>query len=1589
MLQWAPITRGVPQDVLSRLWKRRRPRRRRLGCFEQLESRVVLSTAGPIADRPYIDLGTSDNVAWDQPRVTVEFLTDAAGSGSVGPAVFNSWLLDTGANSVMAFASAVSDMKEPPNVYRTEGTFEELGVGGTHLFDISAAYRWDFAGKSGNRNTLLNTRILSDENTELSILGPRGIVGMPAMADRVTTWDYSVWTNADLGDLFMGVDFGNTLPPDNGHRLSVTVDNRVEFSPDAYVRSGGNPPVWADIPFMTGQLKHNGLVAEGNLLLDSGAQISVMSSKLATELGLDSNHDGALNERDANFARFETVGGVGGTKTAPVFLFDEVHLPTQQGPDLVWTELQWLVLDIIEGIDGVFGFDNMTSGWIEAFPVNGKSGYFMKNHLDFRNWNATGKGTVHFDLNPEVHQVIDPLGPGAKVVEPGRWTSVSEIGVQDTYEIALTQPPQSDVRIQLTNSEGQLTAVADADPSRDYLIFTPQNWNVPQTVRVRAVDDGQAENFHRSSIRHVSSSNDPAYAGVGMPRVIVNIIDNDFPGMMIIPSGGATEVAESGASDTYQVVLTMAPQQNVDIVLENVGGQVLVRGQLSGTSTLVFTPQNWNVPQTVIVNAVDDQVLEGDHSTYINHRISTSDSQYAEAFPLQEFVTIAENDFADFGDAPDPYPTLLGRNGARHLALGPMLGTARDHEADGQPHAAAAGDDGHGGQDDEDGVSLPASVQPEQSVPINVHASAAGFLNGWIDFNADGDWTDAADHVFSNVAVVAGNNALSFSVPSSATVTERTYARFRLSSQQGLLPTGLAPDGEVEDYLLAIRQSNATVPAGFTETLVASGISAATAMEIAPDGKLFVLEQDGTMEVWQNGSQLRANFFANTPLVVDSSGERGLLGIAFDPNYASNRYVYVYYTATTPTVHNRVSRFTANASGDLALAGSELVVIDLEPLGPTNHNGGAIHFGRDGKLYIAVGENAIPSNSQSLSNRLGKILRINSDGTIPADNPTSFQGVAGTTAGDNRSIWAIGLRNPYTSAFEAGTGRFFINDVGSGGPGRREEINDGGAGLNYGWPAVEGIASNPAFTDPRLAYGASTPGYGGNCAITGGTFYNPAIDRFSSSTDVTDPGHYLGDYFFSDLCGGFIKRFDPAVGTVQDFATGVSFPVDLKTTADGSLLYLERGTGEVWRIDRAAVAAPPRVEGVYVRGQAWDASFLNHLDASGLGHPQIAQLGYGPRVGSAAQLAPLPWNNVNQVTIVFDRDVRVAADDLQVIGVNQTAYTTTSFAYNAANRAATWTFTGSLPLDKLLLVLDGNAASGVVGSGGLALDGEWDNPTDRSDAVSDTYPSGNGTAGGNFHFRFNVLPGDINQSGGASIMDIAPLRDGLGSVAGAANYSYLADANGSGGITIMDIPALRDHLGRALPPDEPQVPAAGGTGGAGVAMLVVGGFDTSRLTRLAALPGEVCYPLVKFQDSSGQWRYHELRPQFSLAGAALRVPDLQTLPARLRTPLATSETIEAVPEQPSLVIQRVIRLSAPEPSSPAQRAPVELSVSASRTANELVDSAALPASDTASSSADSALLISRPREEKELAAQDVAPLIDESLLEDLAQDQIR
>lgn len=370
------------------------------------------------------------------------------------------------------------------------------------------------------------------------------------------------------------------------------------------------------------------------------------------------------------------------------------------------------------------------------------------------------------------------------------------------------------------------------------------------------------------------------------------------------------------------------------------------------------------------------------------------------------------------------------------------------------------------------------------------------------------------------------------------------------------LVVGCSMPSTQEPREFAVSRASAVVQdANFGDSVFVSGLQGPTTMTFAPDGRLFVSEKNGSLRIVANGQLLATPFMT---LTVDNDNERGLMGVAFDPNFASNHYLYVYYTSVAGSIHNRISRFTAN--GNVVVPGSELVLADLPTLDAANHNGGAVRFGLDGKLYVSVGENAVSSNSQSLSTPLGKLLRFNPDGTIPTDNP-----FYATATGLAKATWAMGLRNPFTFDIQPGTGTMFINDVGEGG---WEEINRGQAGANYGWPMTEGYFTNrPGLTQPFFAYPHGSGTAAGNC-IAGGAFYNPPIPAF--------PSAYVGQYFFADYTNNWISRIDPDSGARSLFATAVPGPVDLDVGPDGALYYLARGAGQVGRIAYTA-SLPPSI----------------------------------------------------------------------------------------------------------------------------------------------------------------------------------------------------------------------------------------------------------------------------------------------------------------------------------------------------------------------------------------------------------------------------
>lgn len=376
--------------------------------------------------------------------------------------------------------------------------------------------------------------------------------------------------------------------------------------------------------------------------------------------------------------------------------------------------------------------------------------------------------------------------------------------------------------------------------------------------------------------------------------------------------------------------------------------------------------------------------------------------------------------------------------------------------------------------------------------------------------------------------------------------------------------------------LCAPGLASANPPAGFQNRTPLINLVDPTCVAFLPDGRMLVALRAGTVLVAQSGAtQVDPTPLLNLPTPASVAGERGMVGLAIDPNFSANGFFYVFYTSASPLV-DRVSRFTA--VGAVAAPSSELVLWqDIEPA-DLYHHGGGVAFGPDGKLYISVGDfDRNPSAAMDLTSYRGKILRLNPNGSIPTDNPF-FDG-----AGPNLDpIWARGLRNPYRFTFDSASGRMFINDVGSNNDQTSiEEVNIGAAGANYGWPTFEGPANSPGLTDPIFDYVHN----GSGAALAGSLLYR----------GTQFPASYRGVYFYTDYVRQWIRfltfdsggnvtsdnPFEPADGQIGTTYTNGTI-VDLKQAPDGSLYYVDFGnpfgaqavTGSIHQI-RFASASPP------------------------------------------------------------------------------------------------------------------------------------------------------------------------------------------------------------------------------------------------------------------------------------------------------------------------------------------------------------------------------------------------------------------------------
>lgn len=280
------------------------------------------------------------------------------------------------------------------------------------------------------------------------------------------------------------------------------------------------------------------------------------------------------------------------------------------------------------------------------------------------------------------------------------------------------------------------------------------------------------------------------------------------------------------------------------------------------------------------------------------------------------------------------------------------------------------------------------------------------------------------------------------------------------------------------------------------------------------DARLFVVQQGGRIRILNPTGVINTTAFLTlTTSTISTGGERGLLGLAFHPNYATNGFFYVNYTNTAG--NTVIARYSVSANPDIATPTGTVLLTITQPY--SNHNGGSLKFGPDGYLYIGMGDGGSaedPQNrAQNINENLGKMLRIDVDSAspygIPPTNP--YVGIDG-----NDEIWAVGVRNPWKFSFDIETGDLWIADVGQY---QIEEINKIATplpnNLNFGWKCYEGnsvfstCTSPTTYTFPIAQYTHS----GGACSITGGYVYRGSLFP-----------NFVGNYFFADYCSNKVGR---------------------------------------------------------------------------------------------------------------------------------------------------------------------------------------------------------------------------------------------------------------------------------------------------------------------------------------------------------------------------------------------------------------------------------------------------------------------------------
>ncbi|MEZ6059773.1 MAG: GEVED domain-containing protein [Planctomycetaceae bacterium] len=914
--------------------------------------------------------------------------------------------------------------------------------------------------------------------------------------------------------------------------------------------------------------------------------------------------------------------------------------------------------------------------------------------------------------------------------------------------------------------------------------------------------------------------------------------------------GGVLEISVSGGSFT-------------DII--SAGGTFVSNGYVgvidSGFGNPLAGRDSWNGNSGGYLSTVVDLPTAAyGQNAQLRWRMGTDSSVSATGWRIDtiRLSDVPDPPTEDFGDAPAPYPVTLAENGARHTAGALFLGDSIDVEADGT-HSSTAATDGA----DEDGVVFATGIDPGESETIQVTASlGGGLLNAWIDWNADGDWTDSGEQIFTDQSLSAGVNSLTVNVPAGAVIGQ-SFGRFRISTASGTGITGAAADGEVEDYAvnIGLRRLN-WVNRGLASDRFDSTFGTDAALARGVVDAVFASWERVITDLNHAGFGGPGQINITVSMAASGTGFGASAGASFQDGYPTSGNVTVsrgndttgdglgdgggFFLDPTPMDW---SEFQGNPTGGafmaFAHAGSPAagksdlftlvnaeithsIGLFLSPARMNSPNNGTVtntgiadqsEGGGVGNYWVFDGPSVThlmtSNNGGGGGNDFGQVVHSAGKPGSGTNQPVTFnsayrgtRNLVGTDDPGN-AIYAFGQRTLVNDVLALvfqdvydysivmpqtfGTTYAFLDEAAGelivrGGLGGSADVIDVAMdgsdivvsvdiGNDVAGTGPNGDASDlPAFVSrfPAAAISAITINAGdGNDTITVAPQVGIPIAINGGSPVFPNGG--IGDHLSFDLAG-----VSGVVFTDNGNGTG-----SLTSSSHAAVTW-----SEIEIVD-APLAPPLQVTEVKVSSSSWNDDFRDAADGetvgSGLGQ------GFSIPTGSAAQITPLPWGNINRLIVTFTESV----DDATVIengnvilhGVNSSP--SISLITVVGNQMVI-DLTATLPVDALRLEIQDT----VLSLAGEPLDGDFVNSVDT---LTSGGPAPVGDPANDFNFHLVTNRGDANRSGLVNISDAVLVFQNFLAQPGGAGYSMFADMNGDAILNISDAVIVFQNF-LAMPP---------------------------------------------------------------------------------------------------------------------------------------------------------------------------------------------